>query len=744
MRHFFLAMTLMLVAALVAAGAKAGTARALLVGVSDYPDGLGMPDLNGPANDVRLLARVLADRGVSEITTLADGVSGAEAPTRAAILAALSDLTTRSGDGDFVFLYFSGHGSQQRDLNGDEPDGRDEIFLPADASRGAPGAGILPGALVDDEIGAAVTALRALGTDVWLVMDFCNAGSATRAGGLRSATRFVSPALLGLTLDYLAEPAQTAPVAEAEETPDLPGRFVAFYAAQSSEEAIEVDLAPMDPETNGWYGLFTAKLAARLESSTTLSYRQLFQAVLSDVNAPGIPGVSARQTPLWDGDLIDATVFGGRETVGLRQFPVTWDAVSAGTVQGLRDNTVVALVNDAAAAPEAVLGFAQVEEAGPLAAYLAPVAADCAATAEAPCARVGALPPDARFARIVAQPQEGTLRLAPPRGADGAALHPDHPLAMALDAAIETLGASAGAPVQIDPVAYTIDVAARDGALWFGRATASGNSPAGLAWRPGGLPLADILQRIAAAEALATTLAAAERVDPFGPSKPVVVEARVLAVPAVALAGAVAPDPQDTPLRVAQAECRRALGRAAAPVALSTTPHVKQCDQIEIRVQGRLAGAERDINRIHIDANFCIKTSYQRLAGTAAPTRIGRPITICSDCPDGAGFAYTAGVERLFVITTEAQPNAEALRLDGLLDNCGTPAATRGAGDRARARDLLDALGQRTGLRSDLGSVGIANVWVDSYSFTVLPRAEAYRQAGLLPSDQSIPERISP
>lgn len=61
---------------------------------------------------------------------------GADAqPTRQAILDALHTLSEELQRDDFVYLHFSGHGSQQPQSKGKlsrETDGLDEIFLPTD------------------------------------------------------------------------------------------------------------------------------------------------------------------------------------------------------------------------------------------------------------------------------------------------------------------------------------------------------------------------------------------------------------------------------------------------------------------------------------------------------------------------------------------------------------------------------------------------------------------------------------
>jgi len=148
---------------LITGGMAQASSYALLVGVSDYSDGIGIPALNGPRNDVSLLRLALSARADFEVNVLADGVEDAARPTRAAILGALDDLAGRVAPGDFVYIHLSGHGTQQPDDNGDESYGLDEVFLPAYTGRATSGSREIPNAIRDEELGAKVAALRARG-----------------------------------------------------------------------------------------------------------------------------------------------------------------------------------------------------------------------------------------------------------------------------------------------------------------------------------------------------------------------------------------------------------------------------------------------------------------------------------------------------------------------------------------------------------------------------------------------------
>ncbi len=148
------------------------TARALLIGISDYKSP-AMQDLGGPINDIAKMEHLLVTRfgfPGENITKLID----AEA-TRRRILTALRKIVSETSARDVIYIHYSGHGSQVKDLNGDEDDGVDETLVPHD--------GRTPGVadIVDDEIDAILSQLKT--DDVVIVLDSCHSGTGTRTGG---------------------------------------------------------------------------------------------------------------------------------------------------------------------------------------------------------------------------------------------------------------------------------------------------------------------------------------------------------------------------------------------------------------------------------------------------------------------------------------------------------------------------------------------------------------------------------
>ena len=120
-----------------ASAQESGVRRALLIGVGDYlandPESgiTPLPDLEGPPNDVRLIARVLTTRfgfDPGDIVSLVDSQA-----SREAIIAGLENIVADAGPEDVVYVHFSGYGATVRDQSGDEMDGWDDSFLPHDA-----------------------------------------------------------------------------------------------------------------------------------------------------------------------------------------------------------------------------------------------------------------------------------------------------------------------------------------------------------------------------------------------------------------------------------------------------------------------------------------------------------------------------------------------------------------------------------------------------------------------------------
>lgn len=320
-----------------ATSALAQTNHALIVAVSKYPSLNEDLWLAGPVNDAKLVHEYLLSSAPIEfsedgITVLADGIDGAAEPTNAHIRDAFATLAEDVQPGDFVFLHFSGHGSQAPALvEGSEQDGLDELFLPSDIAGWDMSSGTIPNALVDDDLGAMITALTEKGANVWAVFDSCHSGTVTRAGPSGNPldaekSRKLTPTALGIPEDVMdaVEPVRTrsgtpAPEAATLETSGTgEGQFVYFYAAQTNQTTPEMRLPQDDPDRVS-HGLFTFTLFETLAKNPALTYRQLGEEILRRYTA----GYRVQPTPLFEGAL-DDPVFGADIGQGgrVQQWPV--------------------------------------------------------------------------------------------------------------------------------------------------------------------------------------------------------------------------------------------------------------------------------------------------------------------------------------------------------------------------------------------------------------------------------------
>ena len=204
----------------VGTGRVAGGRRALLIGIDAYRE---VFPLVGPVNDARAMKSFLVthlgydDRNVRMLLN-------SEA-TRGAILATVEDwLIGGTAAGDEVFVYFSGHGFQQPDTNGDEADRLDETLVPVDVA--VTEGGTITGMITDDELAERLT--RLAGRRVHVVIDACHSGTGTRFAVEHESWRYVkSPRRPNGGPIRIAAPAAVAPaiqrtgVAEAQ-----PERFL--------------------------------------------------------------------------------------------------------------------------------------------------------------------------------------------------------------------------------------------------------------------------------------------------------------------------------------------------------------------------------------------------------------------------------------------------------------------------------------------------------------------------------------
>jgi hypothetical protein len=142
--------------------------KALLIGINDYKE---VNDLRGCVNDLKSMRKVLMNYlrfEPDDIRVLVD-----DRATKDNIMQRVNWLVDTAEPGDYLFMHFSGHGSQIRDRNGDElEDYLDEILCPYDMNWDG-------NYIVDDDLDQAFRRLPKK-TLLEVVLDSCHSGSGTR------------------------------------------------------------------------------------------------------------------------------------------------------------------------------------------------------------------------------------------------------------------------------------------------------------------------------------------------------------------------------------------------------------------------------------------------------------------------------------------------------------------------------------------------------------------------------------
>lgn len=189
--------------------------RALLIGVGRSR--VAKQSLAGVAFDLRMMRRAsrLLGFGPDQVRVLKDAQA-----THAAVVAAIrTHLIDGVTSGDRVLLFFSGHGGQVADQDGDEADGADETWaLTDEVAPSEPGQH-----LVDDELGELLARLPT--RRVLVIVDACHSGTSTRA--------------LGLAPRFLPYRGAVRPGPATDETAELQGERVVIAAARDDETALD-------------------------------------------------------------------------------------------------------------------------------------------------------------------------------------------------------------------------------------------------------------------------------------------------------------------------------------------------------------------------------------------------------------------------------------------------------------------------------------------------------------------------
>lgn len=274
-----------------------GQRFALLVGVSDYQysDGVKLKDLPGVANDIVELEKVVLEQWQVPKDNLLKLVD-ADA-SRENVLDALDELDERSRKGDWVFIYFSGHGTSshaliEADTRIDNLPDSTGAFLPADfnmtsvGNQPLGGTDLLKQMLVGRwDLKPRLIKLDKKGVESFVVIDACFSADAFRSMWQGSKK---SPKGLGRFVPITASKVDSGSCDHCVDNEAVQGynyrNTVVFYASANDQAAEEITLLQLREShrktlSNKRHGLYTDGLLRALhqvdESKT--SYEDLFQ-----------------------------------------------------------------------------------------------------------------------------------------------------------------------------------------------------------------------------------------------------------------------------------------------------------------------------------------------------------------------------------------------------------------------------------------------------------------------------------
>jgi len=271
-----------------------GRKRALLIGVGTFQSP-AIPRLQAPAHDVDIMANTLTHPDGygfhSEDLVVLKDRQATLANFRSAFR---NHLIAESTPEDLVLIYFSGHGAQIPDANGDEVDGKDETLVFFDSRVGG------RCDLLDDELYQLIRRLKA--KHIVVILDACHSSSATK-GDAHSVKALPSPDCSSAAPPPGRDRPLNQPNAPTEEE-TIPNLVVMSAVSHDSSIAFE----------RGGRSQFTQALVDVLSRPTTtaLTYEQLAYRVRRHA-------FSHHQTPLFRGPL-HQLVFGSE----MRLHPLTF------------------------------------------------------------------------------------------------------------------------------------------------------------------------------------------------------------------------------------------------------------------------------------------------------------------------------------------------------------------------------------------------------------------------------------
>ncbi|MEN8626096.1 caspase family protein [Psychrobacter proteolyticus] len=252
--------------------------KALIIGVGEYED--PMNNLTGIDLDSGMIDEMAQRLGIDEsnITHLSDSQA-----TRKNILKELDSLANTTTSQDRVLIYYSGHGSQVEDTNGDEPDNMDETLY------------VYDGHLIDDDINEALSKIKS--NNMVVLIDACHSGTGTKslAANMFSQNRQrVQVKSIGYDKRYTDSNLALMPSSKAKPKNSMQ-QYISIGAAQDDEQSLAT------PEGS----IFTKAIYESFEEArrdgSSSSWQALYDSTAYKISSLSLDA-SERFSPKIDGD----------------------------------------------------------------------------------------------------------------------------------------------------------------------------------------------------------------------------------------------------------------------------------------------------------------------------------------------------------------------------------------------------------------------------------------------------------
>lgn len=281
--------------------------RALCIGIDSYKNG----PLRGCLNDVSDWAIALNKRGF-QVETLKD-----KNATKLKMIEEIKKLIANSLPGDTAVLQYSGHGSYVDDVDGDEPDGRDEVLCPYDIGPST--------FLSDDELYDLFAKVKP-GVRLVFFSDSCHSGTVSRfmealgAPTNASRSRFLPP-------ETFISKSRLGKIERVANSPSAgPGPHHALLFSGCMDNQTSAD-AYLNNRFNGAFTFYALKALNTLPAKAT--YREWHAAIrkllpnASYSQQPNLFGSDTQKSWVVFADEADeADIRGARRTLALRA-PIT-------------------------------------------------------------------------------------------------------------------------------------------------------------------------------------------------------------------------------------------------------------------------------------------------------------------------------------------------------------------------------------------------------------------------------------